>query len=111
MLLSIRVDLAADLLPTASITLLYSIGSGRFECRLTSILIAVPAVVVLSPFFDCHNIHNVLLCTSGGKVNTKQTIVIMLYHATHLLIGIKIKYKLWGAVLTSQRLSLSHLHR
>ncbi len=49
-LLSIRVDLAADILPTTGITLLYNTGSGRFECRLTSILVAVPAVVVLSPY-------------------------------------------------------------
>ncbi len=46
-LLSIRVDLATDLFPTTNITLLYSTGS---ECHLTSILVAVPAVVVLSPY-------------------------------------------------------------
>ncbi len=47
-LLSICVDLSADFLPTTSITLLYSIGWVQFECRLISILIAVPVVVVLS---------------------------------------------------------------
>ncbi len=34
---SIRVELAACCSPTASITLPYSIGLGRFECRLTLI--------------------------------------------------------------------------
>ncbi len=44
----LRVDLTTDLLPIISITLLYSTGSGRLECRLTSILVAVPVVAVLS---------------------------------------------------------------
>ncbi len=49
-LLSTRVDLSTDLLPTTNITLLYSTGSGRFKCRLTLILVVVPAVMVLSPY-------------------------------------------------------------
>ncbi len=48
--MSIRVDLGGCVLPTASITLPYSIGSGRFECRLTLILVTVPMVVVLGPY-------------------------------------------------------------